>query len=203
MGCSVNIGTSLCTYLNAACRCMLQVMLYLVVGLHHLVLVPMPVQHSHHPLWETIISVNVDAREDPLWDGDGNPYVDGLSITYDTPRRHLWTYAAGYSDSGSLGAANCPCASYSGALPPSFVGDHYFCESGNVGEAEDQWYADDPLWDGAGCPTNNTCCDPPVLPWFNRMIDEPSTVDIELRLCRDEAATNEDLSVELFELYVY
>ena len=130
MRCSVNIGTSLHTYSNAACRCMLQVMLYLAVGLHHLVLVPMPVQHSHHPLWETIISVNVDARED-------------------------------------------------------------------------QWYPDDPLRDGDGCPTGNTCCDHPSLPWFNRMIDEPSTADIELRLCRDEAATNEDLSVELFELYVY
>ena len=132
-----------------------------------------------------------------------DPYVDGLSITYDTPRRHLWTYAASHSESGSSYPSNCPCASYSGAQPPSFVGDHYFCESGNVGGAEDQWYADDPLWDGDSCPTGNTCCDPPNLPWFNRMIDPPSTADIELRLCRDEAATDEDLSVELFELFVY
>ena len=50
----------------------------------------------------------------------------------------------------------------------------------------------------------NTCCDPPNLPWFNRMIDPPSTADIELRLCQDKVAIlNEDMSVELYELYVY
>ena len=27
-------------------------------------------------------------------------YVDGLSITYDTPRHHLWTYAAGFTETG-------------------------------------------------------------------------------------------------------
>ena len=38
-----------------------------------------------------------------------DPYVDGLSITYDTtPRRHLWTYAAGYLESGTSGSADCP-----------------------------------------------------------------------------------------------
>jgi len=132
-----------------------------------------------------------------------DPYVDGLSITYDTPRQHLWTYAAGHAESGNPGAQNCPCADATGAEPPSFVGDHYFCESANVGGTEDQWYADDPLWDGDGCATGNTCCDPPTLPWFNRMIDPPSTADIELRLCRDEPANLEDVSVELFELYVY
>ena len=134
-----------------------------------------------------------------------NPYVDGLSITYydNSSRQHLWTYAAGYSDSGISHVANCPCAEPSGTHPPSFVGDHYSCESGNIGALEDQWYPDDPLWDGEGCPTGNTCCDPPNLPWFNRMIDPPSTADIELRLCRDEAARNEDVSVELFELFVH
>ena len=135
-------------------------------------------------------------------DIDG-PYVDGLSITYDTPRRHLWTYANGHSESGSFTEANCPCAAFSGSQPPSFVQDHYYCESGNVGVVEDHWYTEDPLWDGEGCPTGNTCCDPPNLPWFNRAIEPPSTADIELRVCRNEDAINEDLSVELFELYVY
>ena len=117
-------------------------------------------------------------------------------------------YAAGDAESGGSHPSSCP--SHSSATQPPFrnlaailCGDHYFCEAGNVGGAENQWYPDDPLWDGAGCPNGNTCCDPPNLPWFNRMIDPPFTADIELRLCRDEAATNEDLSVELFELFVY
>ncbi len=132
-----------------------------------------------------------------------DPYVDGLSITYDTPRQHLWTYAAGHAEAGNTGAQNCPCADATGAQPPSFVGDHYYCESGNANFTEVQWYPNDPLWDGDGCPTGNTCCNPPNLPWFNRMIDPPSTADIELRLCRDEPANFEDVSVELFELYMY
>ena len=132
-----------------------------------------------------------------------NPYVDGLSITYGSaPRRHLWTYAAGYTESNSGYPSNCPCAAPSGKQPASFVGDHYYCESGNEGPAEDQWFEDDRLWDGDDCPTGNTCCDPPNLPWFNRMIDPPSTADIELRLCQDEDE-NEDVAVEQFELYVY
>ena len=133
-----------------------------------------------------------------------DPYVDGLSITYgSSPRHHLWTYAAGVAESDFISVSNCPCAASNGTQPQSFVGDHYYCESGNVGYFEDQWYPNDPLWDGEDCPTNNTCCDPPNLPWFNRMIDPPSTADIELRLCQDEDAANEDVSVELFELYVY
>ena len=134
-------------------------------------------------------------------------YVDGLSITFDTPRRHLWTYAAGFSESPSLNnPANCPCSDDHGNQPPTFVQDHYYCESGNAGQSNtlrDQWYTDDPLWDGEGCPTGNTCCDPPNLPWFNRAIDTPSTADIELRLCQDEILSNEDVGLEQFELYVY
>ena len=130
-----------------------------------------------------------------------SPYVDGLSITYDTPRRHLWTYAAGQTEDLSA-PWNCPCAP-GGRQPPSFVQDHYYCESGNVGGVEDRWFTEDPLWDGEGCPTGNTCCDPPNLPWFNRIIDTPSTADIELRVCRDQHTADEDFAVELFELYVY
>ena len=136
-------------------------------------------------------------------DIDG-PYVDGLSITLNnTSRHHLWTYAVGYSESGTTSKGNCPCAAAGGRQPPSFVGDHYYCESGNVGVPENQWYANDTLWDGDGCPSGNTCCDPPNLPWFNRMIDPPSTADIELRLCQNQISADEDVAVELFELYVY
>ena len=148
---------------------------------------------------------SADAFGDENDMGINDPYVDGLSITYgSTPRQHLWTYAAGHGESSMLSRGNCPCsAAPGGRQPPSFVGDNYYCESGNVGTPEDQWFTDDPLWDGDGCPTGNTCCDPPNLPWFNRMIDPPSTADIELRVCCDEDSGNEDVAVEQFELYVY
>ena len=95
------------------------------------------------------------------------------------------------------------CAGNNGSLPPSFVQDHYYCEAGNVGDRENRWFDEDPLWDGEGCPTNNTCCDPPNLPWFHRIVNPASIADIELRLCQDESTSNEDVSVQLFELYVY
>ena len=140
--------------------------------------------------------------------GIDNAYVDGLSITYDTPRRHLWTYAVGWTDTGDAdipGAGlTCPCGQVRGAQPPSFVQDHYYCESGYSGSVyQTRWYPDDPLWDGEGCPAGNTCCDPPNLPWFNRAINTTSTADIELRLCQDEHSENEDVGLELFELFVH
>ena len=51
-------------------------------------------------------------------------YVDGVSITYGTPRRHIWTYASGLSDDGNNnnGVYNCPCAKYPGDAPPPLLG---------------------------------------------------------------------------------
>ena len=60
-------------------------------------------------------------------------YVEGLSVTHGTPRNHIWTFAAGYSKNYS-GGGNCPCASpYPGPAARPFVGEKYFCESGNTG----------------------------------------------------------------------
>ena len=52
-------------------------------------------------------------------------FVEGVSITYGSPRKHIWTYAVGLSDDyNHNGISNCPCAKYPGPAPPSFVGDH-------------------------------------------------------------------------------
>ena len=122
-----------------------------------------------------------------------HPYVDGLSITYDSPRRHLWTYAAGFT-------GRCLCQPNNRASqPPSFVGQHYYCDGRWY---DDHWYTDDPLWDGNGCPAGNTCCDPPNLPWFHRTLNTSSTANIEVRWCQDEAEGNENIGVEILELYI-
>ena len=132
-----------------------------------------------------------------------NAYLDGISITYGMPRQHLWSYAMGFTQSQRDYIDVCPCASSPGKQPPSFVQNNYYCKSGNVGQAESQWYTNDTLWDGEGCPVNNTCCDPPNQPWFHRRITTNTTYDLEARWCRDEAAANEDIGVELLELYTY
>ena len=80
-----------------------------------------------------------------------NPYVDGLSITYGSPRNHLWTYAAGHT-------GRCLCHSENiASTPPSFVGQHFYCD-GNDGN----W--DYSLWDGEDCLPDSTCFDPQEVP---------------------------------------
>ena len=61
-----------------------------------------------------------------------NDYVSGLSITCGSnPRQHVWTYAAGISEKDNS-VDNCPCTQYPGCTPPSFVGNHYYCESASI-----------------------------------------------------------------------
>ncbi|XP_065913690.1 uncharacterized protein [Dysidea avara] len=130
-------------------------------------------------------------------------YVDGISVTLGSPRKHLWTYAVGLSDAFNYTPYNCPCAKYPGPDPPSFVHDHYYCESGNNGSSNpNKLYTEDPLWDGAGCPPENSCCYQPSMPWFYRQLPKAENGNIEVRMCRDQHVHVEDVTVEQIELYV-
>ena len=133
-------------------------------------------------------------------------YVDGIAITYGSPRLHLWTYATGLSDDGTHqgGLYNCPCAKYPGRAPPDFVGLDYYCESGVTGRWEDnnRIALEDPLWDGDGCGPGNNCCNQTGMPWFYRTLSQEVSDDIEVRLCANSGYTNEETYVELVEIYV-
>ena len=129
-----------------------------------------------------------------------NPYVDGVSITHGaSPRKHIWTYAAGY-DGNRVHTSSCPCTG-SGVSPPAFVGSDYYCESGvNTGS----WtHPNDPLWDGQDCDgLERTCCDPPNLPWFCKELPRSTTDDLELRICGDQVLVDEDTPIDLVQLYI-
>ena len=131
-------------------------------------------------------------------------YVDGMSITYGSPRKHIWTYAVGATDDGNYPEWNCPCAKYSGPAPPSFVGDHYYCESGVTGRTDHNTvHINDPLWDGEGCGDGNNCCAQPGMPWFCRTLPQEVEGDIEVRLCSDQGGSDpEDMYLELLEIYI-
>ena len=134
-----------------------------------------------------------------------NEYVEGISITLGNPRKHVWTYAVGLSDDGNYGsgAHNCPCAVNQGRAPPSFVGSHYYCESGNTGGfVNSQYHTEDPLWDGAGCSANNNCCTNTDQPWFFRQLVTSSQDYIEARLCTNQGFADEAVLVEQIQLYV-
>ena len=133
-------------------------------------------------------------------------YVDGVAITYGSPRQHLWTYAAGLSADGNYGGGryNCPCATPPGLDPPMFVGLDYYCESGITGQWQDNQRIalDDPLWDGDGCGPDNSCCNQTGLPWFYRNLPQKVEDDIEVRLCANQGISDEEIYLEILEIFV-
>ena len=115
-------------------------------------------------------------------------YVDGVSITRGSPRKHIWSYAAGLN--------GCRCLSQeSEHYRPTFVGNDYYCEWSDTSKAGDRLAWEDPLWDGEGC-TN--CCQGP---WFHKEVP-PTTNNIEVRWCCDESRANEDVYTDIVEIWV-
>ena len=133
-------------------------------------------------------------------------YVDGLSLTYGRiPRHHVWTFAAA-EDATQSGYTNCPCtianASFSGTVPP-FIGNDYFCDTGSIEKVKyGSIYLDDPLWDGAGCNSESTCCEWQNPPWFCKKLSEYTNNDLELRVCSDSSADNESTFIQQVEIYI-
>lgn len=128
--------------------------------------------------------------------------MDGISVTYGGhPRKHVWSFAANWVEKRSGYPAQCPCAKNSRSQTPDFVGNDYFCETGKY--REDKIDVRDPLWDGDGCGKDEReCCERPGLPWFCKDLPQPTTDDIEVRVCGDENQDNEDVWVNLIQLYV-
>ncbi|XP_065919893.1 uncharacterized protein [Dysidea avara] len=131
---------------------------------------------------------------------------DGLSITHGDPRIHIWSYVIGIHDASPVRDASvCPCGINSNTGPDSFVGPNHYCESGYNQGNEDRrsfYLMSDPLWDGLNCPTGNTCCDNPNLPWFYRELDMATMDDVEVRICADQAFADEGVLIDQLELYV-
>ena len=135
-------------------------------------------------------------------------YVDGLSLTRGTPRRHIWTFMAGLKEDNSYssGKYTCPCQTGSKQSVQSFIGNDYYCESGNPiqpGGFSPVLYTADPLWDGEKCHgLESDCCQSSTLPWFHKQLGTTTNDYIEVRLCSDESTGNEDISIEQLEIYV-
>ena len=133
-------------------------------------------------------------------------YLDGVSITRGSPRQHVWSYVAGYrSNINSLSTCPCNTGAANTNTVPSFVGEHYYCESGTDSTPSiGQVYTADPLWDGNNCPSNEApCCTGTGLPWFFRDYGNATITDyIELRVCGSHGYENEDTPVQLYEIYV-
>ena len=133
-------------------------------------------------------------------------YVDGVSLTHGRPRQHIWTFAAARDETTSSRYSNCPCTNIhivnSATPPPAFVGNDYFCDTGSTNQWNLTFYSDDPLWDGAGCGPQSTCCSFNNPPWFYKQLPQPTTDDIEMRVCRSKGLDDEDISIEMFDIYI-
>ena len=132
-------------------------------------------------------------------------YVDGVSITRGYPRKHVWTLMAGYSEN-IPNETNCPCNTPPGNTQDiqSFVGDDYFCESGNPNAYFlESIYTADPLWDGEGCGSQEgNCCAVAGPPWFHKTFNSSTTDHIEVRVCGDQTTVDEDVPISIYEIYV-
>ena len=104
-------------------------------------------------------------------------YMDGISITYSqNPRKHVWSFAS----AGQPESSQHPCPDFGGAAPPSFVGEDYFCASG-----------DEPEFTSDG--------ENPLL--FCKDLGESTTADLELRLCTS-TKTNEMIGFDKIYIYI-
>ena len=133
-------------------------------------------------------------------------YVAGVSVTHGTPRNHIWTFAAGISEGNPTSISVCPCDASINISVPSFIGDDYFCESG-VNEPlyrsrHYTFHPNDTLWDGEDCLPSSTCCSRRNPPYFVKQLPTSTTNDIEARICLVNGLYDENIAVELVELYI-
>ena len=149
------------------------------------------IAHQRGPAYGFWLSTNHNSLD--------QEYLNGVSITHgSTPRQHVWSFAA------SLGNSFCPCSEADREVPhPDFVGNHYFCETDSeVGPSNGLFNLDNPLWDGADCSDDDTCCSFNHPPWFSIGLTNATTDDIEVRLCGLISASNYSTPITKLDLYV-
>ena len=137
-------------------------------------------------------------------------YFDGLSILHGSPHNHIWTYTAGFIESTTHNF-NCPCNTGSTVQVPPYIGNDYYCESGNKVQFPDGTpcseysllYAGDVLRDGQQCGgLEAPCCTDPNMPWFIKTLNKNTTDNIELRAWTMNTDCPGTVPVFLIELYI-
>ena len=151
---------------------------------------------------------NTQAFDTPTTSID-ETYLDGVSITHGSPRQHVWSFAVGTDE--VVRTESCPCIAtpnLANSLVPSFVGEDYFCDTGYTEFAGPcrnlllDLRVAHPLWDGGGCGPNGDCCENNNPPWFCKTLPQPTTDDIEVRICADTSRVVKDIAVGLIEIFV-
>ena len=117
-------------------------------------------------------------------------YVDGVSLTYgdSSNRNHIWTYTAAITV--RFDRIGCDICNNSKSIIP---GTNFTCTNGYC-SSENSCFPYT-LWgnDTKQCFGNET---------FYRQLTESITDNIEMRVCRDESRSNEDILLSFVELFV-
>ena len=141
------------------------------------------------------------------------PYVSGISLTHGPAgnRQHIWTFAGALHEEYPVyftKTSNCACTNTRYSWPyqlPSFIGNNYFCNAGYPGPnhpSGSTFYTDDPLWDGKGCGPYSTCCSFNTPPWFCKSLPQPTSDDLEIRLCCPDRPAIEDKLIFFLDIYI-
>ena len=133
-------------------------------------------------------------------------YVDGISITHGSnPRKHIFTYASGCSESGSCwSSSECPCQTGATSVFPKFLGyNDFYCESGSYWHPGGGTLYTEPLWDGKNCDWKEApCCTSSRLPWFYQALPTATSDNIEFRVCSAGNKNDEDITFDQVEFYI-
>ena len=136
-------------------------------------------------------------------------YIDGVSLTHGAAgsRQHIWTFGVATHEiprDSIYERFTCPCTIDNWPYEiPSFIGNDYFCATGNVGpDLDTSVIYSELLFDGEGCGEGNRCCELNNPPWFCTMLAQPTTDNLEMRICLDQEGHDEDVLVNYIEIYV-
>ena len=128
-------------------------------------------------------------------------YVDGVSITQGSGRKHIWTYAAGINENYRV-ESGCPCNEGNTRKAPWFVRNSFYCESAYKHGIfhPTTFNVFDKLWDGHKFRGGERKCYKRAMPWFYRSL-RASTDYIEVRICTNEHTWNENVGIGEYEFY--
>ena len=130
--------------------------------------------------------------------GIDDAYLNGVSITYGMPRRHVWSFVSGYSstsDNYHYGWL-CPCIA-DRQVTPNYVNESHFCDVGASMRPEREKLYTNSLWDEMDClMTGDGCCSGR---YFVAELTAPTSDNLEVRICGKE---NAGVGVDQIELYV-
>ena len=130
-------------------------------------------------------------------------YFSGVAVMHGNPREHIWTFVAGAYENYTHTERMCPCDAISDySTVPPFLGGDYFCESGYIwpgywNRERYRLHYNDTLWDGKDCHSTSKCCSRHNPPYFTKTLSQHTSVNLELRMCRQNY-----LALEMVEIYV-